>query len=130
MTSNAKTWQIQTQEEQVIDTLCAALDILPITARLLYNRGFCEPISAGKFLRKETGVFHDPFLLTDMDLATARIRRAIAEGQRITVYGDYDADGVTATTILFLYLSSVGADVHFYIPGRFDEGYGLNSDAI
>ncbi len=130
MTSHTKTWKLQTQDERAIAALCAALDILPITARLLYNRGYCDPDSAGAFLRKESGVFHDPFLLTDMERAAVRIRNAIEHGERITVYGDYDADGVTATTILYLYLSSQGADVRYYIPGRFDEGYGLNSDAV
>ena len=127
---NAKVWKIEQQEESVITQLCDTLEVSPIVARLLYNRGYYEPIAAGRFLRKETGVFHDPFLLCDMDRAVKRIRAAIDAGERITIYGDYDVDGVTATTILFLYLASVGADVHFYIPGRFDEGYGLNVDAI
>ncbi len=127
---NPKIWKIEEQEEAVIAGLCDALEISPIVARLLYNRGFCEPIAAGRFLRKETGIFHDPFLLRDMDRAVERIRAAVDDGERITVYGDYDADGVTATSVLFLYLASVGADVHFYIPGRFDEGYGLNTDAV
>lgn len=127
---NPKVWKIEEQEDTVIAGLCDALEISPIVARLLYNRGFCEPIAAGRFLRKETGIFHDPFLLRDMDRAVERIRLAVDAGERITVYGDYDADGVTATSVLFLYLASIGADVHFYIPGRFDEGYGLNADAV
>ena len=110
---NQKVWKIEQQEDAVITRLCDALDISPIVARLLYNRGFYEPIAAGRFLRKETGVFHDPFLLRDMDRAVTRIRRAMEAGERITVYGDYDADGVTATSVLYLYLASVGADVHY-----------------
>ena len=127
---NSKVWKIEQQEDTVITALCDALGVSPIVARLLYNRGFREPVGAGRFLRKETDVFHDPYLLRDMDRAVARIRAAICSGERITVYGDYDADGVTATSILYLYLASVGADVHYYIPGRFDEGYGLNCDAV
>ena len=99
---NQKVWKIEEQEEAVIAQLCDTLEISPIVARLLYNRGFYEPIAAGRFLRKETGVFHDPFLLRDMDRAVARIRAAVDAGERITVYGDYDADGVTATSVLFL----------------------------
>lgn len=125
-----KQWNIEEQDEGTVQLLCDALGITPLLARLLYNRGYLEPVSAGAFLRKETGVFHDPFLLHDMEKAVVRIRRAIEEHERITVYGDYDADGVTATSILFLYLAECGADVHFYIPGRFDEGYGLNTTAI
>lgn len=127
---NQKVWKIEQQDAAVITQLCETLEISPMVARLLYNRGYYEPIAAGHFLRKETGVFHDPFLLRDMDRAVMRIRCAIEAGERITVYGDYDADGVTATSVLYLYLASVGADVHYYIPGRFDEGYGLNRDAI
>ncbi len=125
-----KQWNIEQEDPEAVCLLCEALDISPLLARLLYNRGYPEPIGAGAFLRKETGVFHDPFLLRGMDQAVARVHEAIDGGERITVYGDYDADGVTATAILFLYLRECGADVHYYIPGRFDEGYGLNIQAI
>ena len=70
---NAKVWKIEQQEESVITQLYDTLEVSPIVARLLYNRGYYEPIAAGRFLRKETGVFHDPFLLCDMDRAVKRI---------------------------------------------------------
>ena len=72
----------------------------------------------------------DPFLMKDMDKAVARIRRAIDEFEKIAVYGDYDADGVTATAMLFTYLEAVGADVLYYIPQREGEGYGMNRNAV
>ncbi len=71
-----------------------------------------------------------PFDLKDMDRAVERINEAVDSGEKITVYGDYDADGVTATVILYSYLEAIGADVSFYIPKREGEGYGLNADAI
>lgn len=125
-----KQWNIEREDTEAVRLLCETLGVTPLMAKLLCNRGYPEPIGAGAFLRKETGVFHDPFLLCGMEHAVARIHAAIARGERITVYGDYDADGVTATAILYLYLRECGADVRFYIPGRFDEGYGLNVGAI
>ena len=80
---SAKVWRIEEQDDAVIDRLCDTLQITPIVARLLYNRGFWEPVGAGKFLRKETGVFHDPFLLRDMDRAVRRIRAAVDAQERI-----------------------------------------------
>lgn len=76
------------------------------------------------------GQLSDPFLMKDMDKAAARIRRAMENFEKIAVYGDYDADGVTATAILFTYLEAVGADVIYYIPQREGEGYGMNLQAV
>ncbi len=81
------------------------------------------------FLREEP-IFSDPYLIKDMDKAVDRIKDAIENFERICVYGDYDADGVTATALLYSYLESVGANVQYYIPSRADEGYGMNLDAI
>ncbi|MBP3918464.1 MAG: DHH family phosphoesterase [Clostridia bacterium] len=125
-----KQWNIEEQKSEDVEQLCHALEINPLLAKVLCNRGYTDPSEAGAFLRKETGVFHDPFLLHDMEKAVVRIERAMEAHEKITIYGDYDADGVTATSILYLYLAECGADVHFYIPGRFDEGYGLNMAAI
>ncbi len=73
----------------------------------------------------------DPFLLQDMDKAVERIGRAVEEGQKICIYGDYDCDGITSTVLLFYtYLQSIGADVFFYIPDRDREGYGMNAGAV
>ena len=81
-------------------------------------------------LLQEDADFFDPLLLPDMEKAVDRIRRAVDEMDRIAVYGDYDADGVTSTAILYSYLESCGADVMFYIPEREGEGYGMNTGAI
>ncbi len=125
-----KIWQMKEQAAETVEDLCAALSLLPVTARLLINRGYASAGLADAFLRKETGHFYDPFLMKDMGAAADRILRAVARDEKITIYGDYDVDGVTATTIVYQYLASRGANVHFFIPGRIEDGYGLNSDAI
>lgn len=126
----SREWKIQKQPEKEINDLSAALHILPLTAKLLWNRGCRTAEEAERFVKKEEGVFHDPFALKDMDKATERIELALSRGERITIFGDYDVDGVTATCILYQYLSGQGADVRFYIPGRLDEGYGLGAEAV
>ncbi|MCQ2431419.1 MAG: single-stranded-DNA-specific exonuclease RecJ [Clostridia bacterium] len=125
-----KEWSILAQPDDAIAALCSALQIKPLTARLLYNRGYADTEDARRFLRKETGMFYDPFLMKDMERAAKRVRAAIDAGEIITVFGDYDVDGVTATTILYQFLASQGAEVRFYIPGRLEEGYGLCADAV
>lgn len=95
---------------------------------ILAARGFSDAQAAMDFL-DTTQPLHDPFLLRDMDKATERIHRAVAEGERILIYGDYDCDGITATVMLYDYLENAGADLLYYIPTR-EEGYGLNLDAV
>ena len=102
----------------------------PICARLLYCRGYRTSEAVNRFLRCEDTMFHSPFLLRDVDKAVARIRRALETGERIFIYGDYDVDGVTSVSLLYLYLKKRGADVGYYIPSRAGEGYGLSTAAI
>lgn len=97
--------------------------------QLLYNRGVVDAEMAKAYVSTE-GSLHDPFLLKDMEVAVERLAQALEKEESITVYGDYDADGVTATAILVDFLSKMGANVKSYTPDRFDEGYGLNRDAI
>jgi single-stranded-DNA-specific exonuclease len=101
----------------------------PILAQVLYNRGLEEPTAALRFLIGETDL-HNPYALKGMNEAVSRIRRAIKMQERIVVYGDFDADGVTATALLIQALRALGAVVQPYIPHRIDEGYGLNTDAL
>lgn len=97
---------------------------------VLYRRGYRTAESAKAFMVKQDTHFADPFLLRDMDRAVRRIRRAISGHEPITVYGDYDVDGVTSVSVLVLYLRSRGAIVHYYIPNRNGEGYGINRLAL
>ena len=95
---------------------------------MLVARGFQNAAAANAFLWE--GSFSDPFLLKDMDKAVERIRRALYNDEKIVVYGDYDADGVTATSLIFTYFDATGADISYYIPSREGEGYGLNKVAL
>ena len=101
----------------------------PTLAQLLYNRGFEDPRAADEFLNCQSLSF-DPFQLKDMEAAVTRINVAISEREPIAVYGDFDADGVCATTLMVQTLRALGGDVIPYIPDRADEGYGLNTPAL
>lgn len=128
-----KIWQVTgeaTPRHADVIKLASTLGILPLTAALLYNRGYRDAETAAAFLNCEDTVFHDPFLMADMDRAVERIARAIADGEKIVIYGDYDVDGVTAVSSLYLYLSSRGCHVTYYIPNRVGEGYGVNCGAL
>ncbi|MFA7636954.1 MAG: single-stranded-DNA-specific exonuclease RecJ [Monoglobales bacterium] len=110
--------------------LAEAAGISPLTASVALNRGIDTPEKLSEFIKKSIYSLHSPFLMKDMDRAVETIRRAVSEGKRIMVYGDYDVDGITSVAILVKYLSSIGSDVSFYIPSRESEGYGLNCDAV
>jgi single-stranded-DNA-specific exonuclease len=97
---------------------------------LLFNRGYATDAEARVFLKAETNFETDPFQMTGMDLATARIQHAIEQMEPIAVYGDYDVDGVTATALLVQTLQDLGGNTRPYIPNRMDEGYGLNLKAL
>ncbi|HLF90154.1 MAG TPA: DHH family phosphoesterase, partial [Anaerolineales bacterium] len=102
----------------------------PVTRQILFNRGLSTAAEAEHFLRANPPEVTDPFLLTDMETAVDRILHGIQTGQQLAIYGDYDADGVTATALLVQTLTALGANVRAYIPNRFDEGYGLNNNAL
>ncbi len=111
-------------------SLAAEIGVSLLVAKILCARGYTTPASARAFLQKELSVLHDPFLLRDMDRAAARIRAAIQSGEKVAVYGDYDVDGITATYILTDFLRGKGLDCTYYIPDRFDEGYGVNLTSL
>ena len=125
-------WRIAQSNKTLSRSVAQRFGIDGFTAHLLTSRGFCtdEQISDMLGLDDDTAEFIDPFEIIDMDKAVERIRRAIDNFERIAVYGDYDVDGVTSTSLLFSYLESVGANVMYYIPDREGEGYGLNCKAI
>ena len=101
-----------------------------ICASLLYNRGYTTPELVSSFLRFDDIVMHSPLLLKDVEKAVERIQRALEDGERIAIFGDYDVDGVTSVTMLYLYLKELGADIGYYIPNRIGEGYGMSNSAI
>ncbi|MFI8493255.1 single-stranded-DNA-specific exonuclease RecJ [Peribacillus butanolivorans] len=123
-------WNLRTADENKVAELAEELHITPLVAALLVNRGLDTIESARSFLFVKNQTFHDPFLLKDMDKAVYRIKEAIQNGEKIRVFGDYDADGVTSTMVMMTTLTRLGADVDFYIPNRFTEGYGPNPMAF
>ena len=122
--------RVTERELPLVRAISEELGIGMVVSRLLYNRGYQTPERAASFLRLETEILCDPFLLDDAEKAIERVRLAIERGEKITVYGDYDVDGVTAVCTLLLYLRSQGAKADYYIPNRSGEGYGVSCAAI
>lgn len=118
------------ERDQRIAHIAKSVGVSDITARLLYNRGYDSPEKASAFMNANIESLHDPFLMKDMDKAVQRIAQAIENQETIAIYGDYDVDGVTSVTSIYLYLQSKGADIVYYIPSRDKEGYGLCDAAI
>lgn len=125
-----KKWNVLGVRDSATEALAASLGIGTLTAGLLQNRGYATKEAASRFLRMEEELLHSPMLLLDMDKAVARIEKALADREKIVIYGDYDVDGVTSVSILYLYLSAMGADVSYYIPNRMGEGYGMSESSV
>ncbi|TSA26722.1 single-stranded-DNA-specific exonuclease RecJ [bacterium] len=113
-------------DQEVLDELVEKLSCPPVIAKLLALHGIDTPEKAETFFNPSIEDMHDPFLFKDMDKAVERIIRAIEQKEKIIIYGDYDVDGTTATSILLMGLHELGANVGFYIPNRMIEGYGLS----
>jgi single-stranded-DNA-specific exonuclease len=127
---NNKKWIYSKPDKYIVQEICKTFKVSPLTATVILNRGVQEPEDIKMFLESDINSLHDPFLMKGMRKAVDRIKKAIAENEKITVYGDYDVDGVTSTAILAKYLSQCGACVDYYIPDRIDEGYGINKHAL
>ena len=121
-------WNVGQPESAAVNAL-VSYGYAPLTAMVLSARGINTPRQAQEHLSCEAELY-DPFLMTDMDLAAGRVGLAMQRNEKIAVFGDYDVDGITATCLLTAFLRSCGADVVSYIPGRLEEGYGLNPIAI
>lgn len=124
-----KQWSVAKFDKDTANNLAQECGIAPFIAMLLTIRGFDTPEKIAEFL-SDTPCIADPFQIKDMDKAVKRISKAVENFERICVYGDYDADGVTSTALLFSYLEAIDANVMYYIPSRENEGYGLNIEAI
>ncbi|HQM55429.1 MAG TPA: DHH family phosphoesterase, partial [Anaerolineaceae bacterium] len=122
-----KRWEIAPKIDGMADEALA--DYPPFFRQLLYNRGIRTAQGAQQYLSND-GELADPFLLLGMESAVDRLVTAIDNGEKIVVYGDYDVDGVTATVMMVEVLQRLGGNVEPYIPNRFEEGYGLNDEAI
>ena len=122
-------WNMVSTPQTAVDELTSA-GYSWLVSSVLASRGIASAEEAAAFLERDRSLSHSPFLMKDMDRAVERISRAIADDERIAVFGDYDVDGITATCILMDYLASRGADCLHYIPRRIEDGYGLGKDAI
>ena len=123
-------WKLSETDKDNQNLLTKELGINPVTSQILINRGITETGEAKSFLFPSLKNLHNPFLLKDMKKGVDRTIKAINDGEKITVYGDYDADGITSTALLVKFLSETHKDVSYYIPDRVTEGYGLNKNAI
>jgi len=125
-----KRWLIQPHDQAVVSGIERSAGVSPIVARLLASRGLTEAEAVTSFLSGTMADLRDPDLLPGVAEAADRILAAARAGRRITIYGDYDADGMCATAILMGCLEAIDARADWYVPDRFEEGYGLNGDAI
>jgi len=124
-------WSLRPQAEAAdIRHLAGEINMPPLLAQLLLQRGLGDKEGIRNFLRPKLDQLHDPFLMKDMDLAVERIERAMAQGENILVYGDYDVDGTTAVALLSSFLRETHPQVATYIPDRYREGYGLSYQGI
>ncbi|MCG3167913.1 MAG: Single-stranded-DNA-specific exonuclease RecJ [Bacteroidia bacterium] len=126
-----KRWLVKSKPEAtIVDSLSASLNIDHKLASLLAQRGVTTFEEAKHFFRPEYSDLHNPFLMKDMDKAVARLEQAIAKGENILVYGDYDVDGTTAVAFFYSFLSAFYAKTDYYIPDRYKEGYGISFAGI
>jgi single-stranded-DNA-specific exonuclease len=117
-------------DHRLTDKLAAGLNIEPLLAKLLVSRGITSVEEAEAFMFADQTSFYDPFLLKSMKQAVERIQKALNQREKIRIYGDYDADGVSSTSLMIYLLRQLEADFDYYIPHRANEGYGLNSAAL
>ena len=125
-----KKWQIYDVDEEKVEEISKKYNVNKLLATILANRNIVNEEEIKLFLNPTRNDFHDPFLITDMEKAINRIIEAIDKQEKVTIYGDYDVDGITSITVLKSFLQDRGLEVSQYIPNRLNEGYGLNKNAI
>ena len=123
-------WNVKEQDNNIIRKIASENHLPEIIATVLANRGITDPKEIDLFMHPQIHHLHNPFLLKDLSKAVERIQKAIVNHERITIYGDYDVDGITSTSILYMFLKELGGYVDYYIPDRVEEGYGMNENAI
>lgn len=125
-----KKWEIYDSNEQKVKEICEKYNLNKIIGKIIVNRNVTSDEDVRIFITPTRDDFRDPFLFKGMDIAVDRILQAINNKEKILIYGDYDVDGITSTTVLKKYLQERGGIVNTYIPNRLNEGYGLNKEAI
>lgn len=119
-------WISKAIDEDLVARVINECGLTESQARLLQNRGISDPESVNRYLNPSFEYLHDPFLFNEMERAVSLIRDAVRENRLILIHGDFDADGVTGTAVLYEFLREIGADVHFFVPHRGKDGYGLS----
>ena len=114
----------------VINKLAESLNVSPVISKILVQRGIDTFEKAREFFRPDFKYLHDPFLMNDMDKAVQRINQALQNREKILIYGDYDVDGITSVSMIYMFLKNLYADVSFYIPDRLKDGYGLSTAGL
>ncbi len=125
-----KNWVLKEFDKSRVVEMSKEFHISPLVSIILFNRGIRSSEEIADFLKCDLESLHDPYLLKDMDKAVSRIRSARENSEKITIYGDYDVDGITSIAILYKHLKSMGFEVDYYVPDRMQEGYGVNRDAL
>ncbi|MGH9614031.1 MAG: single-stranded-DNA-specific exonuclease RecJ, partial [Bryobacteraceae bacterium] len=123
-------WLLPAFDPKGVSELAEALRIRPLTARVLIKRGYGDPAAAHTFLHPSLDDLHDPHGIRDLDVAVERLRRAIAGGEKILIYGDYDVDGTTSVVILLKAIEIAGGTARYHVPHRLREGYGMRLDVV
>lgn len=130
MDSIWKIRELSNEEQALTKQLAQELSISELSARMLVVRGIRTADAARKYIRPTLDEINDPFLMRDMDKAVARLEKALNDGERILVYGDYDVDGTTAVALMYTFLKGLTDNVDFYIPDRYTEGYGISFKGV
>lgn len=125
-----KKWECYNVNENLLHDFMQKFKLNEILARVLINKNITKKEEIDLFMNPTRKDFHDPFLMPDMEITVDRVLKAIKDKEKIIIYGDYDADGITSITVLKTFLEERGLEVASYIPNRLDEGYGLNKQAI
>ena len=125
-----KKWEFYNSDEKLVNEICEKYNLNKVIGKIIVNRHVVNDEDVRIFITPTRDDFHNPFLFKGMDIAVERIIKAIKNKEKILIYGDYDVDGITSTTVLKKYLMDRGISVDTYIPNRLHEGYGLNKKAI
>jgi single-stranded-DNA-specific exonuclease len=128
-----KRWSLKTLSEEetyILEQLRGELRLNPVVCRLLVQRGISSSDGVKKFFRPRLEDLHDPFLMPDMDKAVIRLNKALGNNEKILIYGDYDVDGTSAVALVYRFLRQYSTLLDYYIPDRYDEGYGISYRSI
>ena len=125
-----KLWQKRKCDENLVKKLAIDLGVSNIISQLLVLRGINTFDDAKSFFRPQISDLHDPYLMKNMDLAVNRIEKALSQKQKILIYGDYDVDGTTSVAMMYIFLKRFTKNIEYYIPCRYNEGYGVSLKGI